>query len=164
MRLFLVRHGMAIDRTEAKCPPEAERYLTPEGVEKTKRAAEGVEALGVSADLLVSSLYLRAVQTAEIFAEALGFPKEKILRMDALLPGADPELLFRELTKQKQAKSVFCFGHAPHLDEALALAIGVKHAFTTLKKAGVACLELEQLSPPAGKLLWLCPPKILRRL
>ena len=164
MRLYLVRHGLSIDRTEPKCPPEAERYLTPEGVEKTKRAAEGVEALGASADLMVSSSYLRAVQTAEIFAEALGFPKEKILRMDALLPGADPELLFGELAKHKQAKSVFCFGHAPHLDEALALVIGVKHAFTSLKKAGVVCLELGQLSPPTGKLLWLCPPKILRRL
>lgn len=164
MLLYLVRHGIAVDRPDPKCPPEAERYLTPEGVEKTKQVAEGVETLGLSADLLISSPYVRALQTAEIFAAALSLPKEKILTTEALLPGADPEGIFRELAKQKQAKNVFCFGHAPHVDAALALAIGALHPFTSLKKAGVACLELRQVSPPAGKLLWLSPPKILRRL
>jgi phosphohistidine phosphatase len=164
MRLYLVRHGLAVDRADPKCPSEAERHLTPEGVEKTKRAAGGMSALGISGDSFISSPYLRALQTAEIFADALGFPTEKILRTEVLLPGANPELFFRELAKQKQAKEAFCFGHAPHLDEAIALALGVKHPVTALKKAGVACLELEQVSPPAGRIVWLCPPKILRRL
>jgi phosphohistidine phosphatase len=164
MRLYLVRHGPAVDRTDPKCPSEAERRLTPEGVEKTKRAADGMSALGISGDLFVSSPYLRALQTAEIFADSLGFPAEKILRTEALLPGANPEILFRELARQKQVKETFCFGHAPHLDEAFAFALGVGHPITSLKKAGVACLDLEQISPPAGRIVWLCPPKILRRL
>jgi len=164
MRLYLVRHGLAVDRTDPKCPSEAERHLTPEGVEKTKRVAEGMSALGISGDVFISSPYLRALQTAEIFADALGFPTEKILRTEALLPGANPEMLFRELVKLKEAKETFCFGHAPHLDEALAFALGVRHAITALKKAGVACLDLEQVSPPAARIVWLCPPKILRRL
>ncbi len=164
MRLYLVRHGIAIDRTDPECPSEAERHLTPEGIEKTEGVAKGVAKLAASADLLVSSPYLRALQTAEIFAAALGYSKEKILHTEALLPGSDPALLFRELAKQKDAAEVLCFGHAPHLDEAVALALGAKQLVTALKKAGVACLDLERVSPPGGILLWLCPPKILRRM
>ncbi len=126
--------------------------------------AKGVAKLVASADALMSSPLVRAVQTAEIFAAALGYAKEKIVRTDALLPGSDAVVLFRELAKQKDGEEVFCFGHAPQLDEAVAFALGAKQLLTALKKAGVACLELERVSPPSGILLWLCPPKILRRL
>ncbi len=40
MQLYIVRHGIAIDREDPKCPPEAERYLTEEGIEKTKQVAK----------------------------------------------------------------------------------------------------------------------------
>ena len=33
MRIYVVRHGAAIDRDDPKCPPEAERYLTLAGIE-----------------------------------------------------------------------------------------------------------------------------------
>ena len=163
MDLYIVRHGLAIDREDPKSPPEAERYLTEEGIEKTNQVAKGVAALGVSADLLVSSPYVRAMQTAEIFAAALEYPKQKIRQSEALLPGAEPSAFFRELAKDKQSSAVFCFGHAPHLDELIATALGLKQPITSLKKAGVALLELKRLSPPSGKLIWLATPKLLRK-
>src|ERR1700682_1791272 len=164
MDLYIVRHGIAIDREDPKSPPEAERYLTEEGIEKTNQVAKGVAALGVSADLLVSSPYVRAMQTAEIFAAALEYPKQKIRQSEALLPGAEPSAFFRELAKDKQSSAVFCFGHAPHLDELIATALGLKQPITSLKKAGVALLELKRLSPPSGKLIWLATPKLLRKV
>ena len=163
MQLYIVRHGIAIDREDPKSPPEAERYLTEEGIEKTKQVAKGVAALGISADLLVSSPYVRAMQTAEIFASALEYAKQKISKSEALLPGAEPGAFFRELVKQKDASSVFCFGHAPHVDEWLATAVGVKHPITEMKKAGVALVELKRVSPPSGQLIWLITPKLLRK-
>ncbi len=163
MQLFIVRHGLAIDREDPKCPPDPERYLTEEGVRKTKEVARGVVALGITADLLLSSPYVRAVQTAEIFAEVLVYPKQKIRRSDLLLPGAEPSLFFRELARDKKSSAVFCFGHAPHLDDLIATALGSKHHVTSLKKAGAALIELRRLSPPSGQLVWLAPPKLLRR-
>ncbi len=163
MQLFIVRHGLAIDREDPKCPPDPERYLTEEGVRKTKEVARGVVALGITADLLLSSPYVRAVQTAEIFAEVLEYPKQKIRRSDLLLPGAEPSLFFRELARDKKSSAVFCFGHAPHLDDLIATALGSKHHVTSLKKAGAALIELRRLSPPSGQLVWLAPPKLLRR-
>jgi len=107
MKLYIVRHGIAIDRDDPKCPSDPGRYLTEEGVEKTQQAAKGVAGLGVSADLFLTSPYVRAAQTAEIFASALEYSKQRIRRTDLLLPGAEPSQLFRELVKQKQASTVF---------------------------------------------------------
>jgi len=163
MDLYIVRHGIAIDREDPKCPPDPERYLTEEGLEKTKQVAKGVAALGITPDLLISSPYVRAIQTAEIFAAALDYSKQKIHRTDVLLPGAEPSLLFRELAKDKQSSCVFVFGHAPQLDEIIAAAFGAKRNFTSLKKAGVAALNLKRISPPSAELLWLATPRLVRR-
>ena len=46
MQLFIVRHGIAIDREDPKCPPDPERFLTQEGIEKTKQVAKGVAEIG----------------------------------------------------------------------------------------------------------------------
>ena len=163
MQLYIVRHGIAIDREDPKCPADPERYLTEEGVEKTKQVARALAALGATADLLFSSPYVRAMQTAEIFAGALEYAKKKIRRTDLLLPGGEPSMLFRELAKDKQSLSVFLFGHAPQLDDVIATALRSKHHLTSLKKAGVALIELKRISPPSGELLWLAPPKLLRK-
>jgi phosphohistidine phosphatase len=163
MQLYIVRHGIAVDREDPKCPPDPDRYLTEEGVEKTKQVAAGVAAMGVTADLIFTSPYVRAAQTAEIFAAALEYPKPKIRRTDLLLPGAEPSLLFRDLAKERQASSVFLFGHAPQLDDIIATALGSKRHLTALKKAGVALVELKRVSPPMAALVWLATPKLLRK-
>lgn len=163
MQLYIVRHGIAIDREDPQCPAEAERYLTEEGVEKTKQVAKGVAALGVTGDLLITSPYVRAAQTAEIFADALDYARQKIRRNEMLLPGSEPTLLFRELAREKPASTVFLFGHAPHLDDVIAVALGSKKHLTSLKKAGVALIELKRIFPPMGVLAWLATPKMLRR-
>jgi phosphohistidine phosphatase len=163
MQLYIVRHGIAIDREDPKCPPDPERYLTEEGVEKTAQVAKGMAALGIAGDLFLTSPYVRAVQTAEIFANALDYVKQKIRRTDLLLPGAEPSHIFRELARDKQASSVFLFGHAPQLDDMMATALGSKKHLTALKKAGVALVELKRVSPPMGMLVWLAIPKLLRR-
>jgi phosphohistidine phosphatase len=163
MQLYIVRHGIAIDRDDPKCPSEAERYLTEEGVEKTKQVAKGIAALEVHADLMISSPYVRAMQTATIFASALDYPKQKIRTTDSLLPGAEPGAFLRELAREKNASVVFCFGHAPHVDALLAACVGAQHHITSLKKAGVAFVELRRLSPPSGQLVWLATPKLIRK-
>src|ERR1700759_2552315 len=109
MDLYIVRHGIAIDREDPKCPPDPEPYLAEEGIEKTKQVAKGVAALGIRADLMICSPYVRAMQTADVFAGALDYSKQKIRRSDLLLPGSDPSMLFKDLAKDKQSSSVFLF-------------------------------------------------------
>jgi phosphohistidine phosphatase len=163
MELYIVRHGIAIDREDPKSPPDPDRFLTEEGIEKTKQVAKGVAALGVEPDLLITSPYIRALQTAELFAAALDYPKQEIRRSDLLLPGTEAILFYKELAKDKDSAIVMCFGHAPQLDDLLATGLGSKHHVTSLKKSGIAALALKRISPPSGELLWLATPKLLRK-
>ncbi|MGB7437560.1 MAG: histidine phosphatase family protein, partial [Candidatus Acidiferrum sp.] len=66
MQLYIVRHGVAIDREDPKCPADPDRFLTDEGIEKTRLAAEGVAEIAAVPDLILTSPYVRAVQTAEL--------------------------------------------------------------------------------------------------
>lgn len=163
MDLYIVRHGIAIDREDPKSPPEAERFLTDEGIEKTRQVAKSLAALGLHADLMVSSPYVRAMQTAAIFAKALDYSEQKIRQSESLLPGADAALILRELAREKNAASVFCFGHAPHVDSLLAATVGAQRHIASMKKAGVAFVELKRVSPPSGQLVWLATPKLFRK-
>jgi phosphohistidine phosphatase len=163
MRLYLVRHGVAVDRNDPDSPKDTERPLTPKGMKRTQAAALGLVALDVKPEVVLTSPWLRAVQTAEILCEVLGFSENKIIRMDALKGTSNPTDLFRELAKLK-AKDVICVGHEPHLHQTIGLVVHSSGPITELKKAGVACLELERISPPQGKLLALYPAKTLRLL
>lgn len=163
MRLVLFRHGIAINREDPDCPAEAERFLTDKGIQRTLAAARGLKALGVNPQVVLSSPMVRARQTAQIAAQALGFPEKEIQNTGALLWDAPPAALFRELAKLK-AEEVLCAGHAPHLDEALAFGLGAAHPFTQLKKAGAACLEITPGPSPGGVLLWLATSRQLRLL
>src|SRR5271167_4521086 len=163
MELYIVRHGIAVDREDPNCPADPERFLTEEGIEKSRQVAKGVAEIASIPDLILTSPYLRAAQTAELFAGVLEYAKQKIHKSDLLLPGAEPLQLFRELAKDKDLSTVFIFGHAPHLDDLLATAIGTKHHISSLKKAGVALVELKRMVPPSGELVWLATPKLLRK-
>jgi phosphohistidine phosphatase len=162
MILYLVRHGIAIDRTDPKSPAEADRPLTAEGVRKTRSAALGLREMEAKPDALITSPYVRAAQTAEIFAEALGFALDKIRVSETLKPAENPADIVKELQRLKPKEAVCC-GHAPHLDATIAYLCGARVPFTEIKKAGVACLE-HVAAHGKWTLLWLANPKTLRKL
>ena len=163
MRLYLVRHGVAVDREDPNCPPDTERPLTPKGMKKSHAAALGLFALGRKARC-------RADQPVA----ARRANRRNLLRSDGLFLQQDhplgrlkgtstPAELLRELAKMK-AKEVMCFGHEPHLHLVIGQILHTSARITELKKAGVACLDLERISPPHGQLVALYPPKTLRLL
>src|SRR5271170_4449656 len=162
MILYLIRHGIAVDRTDPKAPAEAERPLTARGVQKTRSAGLGLRALGAKPDVMITSPFVRAAQTAEIFAEALGFPLDKIRVSESLKPAENPADIIKELQRLKP-KEAICCGHAPHLDATIAYMCGARVPFTEIKKAGVACLE-HVAAHGKWTLLWLANPKTLRKL
>jgi phosphohistidine phosphatase len=131
-------------------------------VQKTRAAALGLQALNVKPDVLITSPYVRAAQTAEIFAETLGFPPQKIRAHEALKPAGNPADIVKEVIRLR-AKEVMCFGHAPQLDLMIAHVTGAHGVFTALKKAGVACLE-HTAGQGRWEILWILTPKMLRQL
>jgi phosphohistidine phosphatase len=163
MQLYLIRHGIAVDRDDPRCPPDTERPLTPKGIKRSRAAALGLRALGVKPNAVLTSPWLRALQTAELFCAALSYPSKKIVRTDALKGTSSPSDLLRELQLMK-AKVVLCFGHEPHLHLVIGHILRTSAKITELKKAGVALLELERASPAQGRLLALYPASSLRLL
>src|SRR6202020_3116131 len=97
MILYLVRHGIAVDPNDPKSPAEPERPLTAKGVQKTRAAALGLKELKVKPDVLITSPYVRAAQTAEIFAEALGFSPQKIRTHEAWTPYGNPANITKQI-------------------------------------------------------------------
>ena len=163
MHLYLIRHGIAVDREDPNCPADPERPLTPKGMKRSRAAALGLRALDVKPDVVLTSPWLRAAQTAEIFCETIGYPSKKITSTDALKGTSAPNDLMRELQLVK-ADIVFCFGHEPHLHQVIGYVLHSHAKITELKKAGIAVLDLERFAPPHGKLLALYPPSTLRLL
>jgi len=158
MRLILFRHGIAVDRADPTCPPDPDRPLTAKGVRRTAAAAAGLARLEEPPDVVLTSPYLRARQTAEIATRLTGGPAPRVT--SALEPGAPPSGVL-ELAHDIGASTVLCAGHAPNLDEVLAAALDRPGAFTQLKKAGAAAVEV---GPAGGVLLWMLPPRVLRAL
>ncbi|MGB7172139.1 MAG: histidine phosphatase family protein [Candidatus Acidiferrales bacterium] len=163
MKLFLMRHGIAIDRTDPACPPEADRFLTPRGIAKTEAAARGLRTIGIKPSLILTSPLLRAVQTAEIVCEVLGYPVKKLRHTEALKPESKPADLFDEISALS-ANEILCVGHAPNLDLVIALGVGSHSAVTALKKAGCASLDMESFSPMRGSIVSVYLPRTLRLL
>lgn len=163
MRLVIFRHGIAQDRDDPKSPPDPERRLTPEGIQKTRAAARGLRALEAVPDAVLTSPFRRARETADLVVSALRL-KLTVQVTDALLPDAEPQALLKALAKLKDADTALVTGHAPHVDEFLARSLGCPGPVTELKKAGAACLEVNPHSARRARLVWLLEPKALRAL
>lgn len=164
MWIHLLRHGIAIDRDDPACPTDPERFLTDQGKARTKAVARGLARLEVEIDVVLSSPYVRALQTAEIARRVLA-PEAPLSTTDALVPHADPAAL-GEALREHAGSNLLCVGHAPQLDRLLAWLVGVDEPFTALKKAGLASLEVRRgtAGRRSARLVALYPPAVLRKL
>lgn len=161
--IHLLRHGIAIDRDDPACPTDPERFLTDKGKTKTSAAARGAKEIGITADLLLCSPYLRAQQTADIAVTELRLGKVRRVDTDALLPMAEPQELL-EVLRGHSAEHVLCVGHAPNLDRLVAHLVGSDDPFTRLKKASFAAVSMTTVARGGGHLYGLYSPAVLRKL
>src|ERR1700687_3575860 len=75
MELYFMRHGIAADRGDPDFPDDRERPLTGEGKKKVRGISSGMKSLGLSFDLIFTSPYPRASETAAIVAKVFGMQK-----------------------------------------------------------------------------------------
>ncbi|TNF31122.1 MAG: hypothetical protein EP329_12835 [Deltaproteobacteria bacterium] len=161
-QLVLMRHGTAVDRGDPLCPADADRPLTVRAASRAKLSARALRTLGVTPQLILSSPYLRAMQTAKIVAAELSIPKKRIRASEALAPEASPADLWSEV-RAAGRDLILCVGHGPGLDALLAELLGTPARAMWLKKGGAAAVELSlEGDAVTGKLEWLLPPRLLR--
>jgi phosphohistidine phosphatase len=148
MLIYLVRHSRAI----AGGPgiTDEVRYLTEQG----RMLARAVgRALGAASrpDRLLSSPLVRAVQTAELIAQEIGFAGE-VQILASLSPGGAPEATARHLGT---AASVALVGHEPTISDLGAL-LTSRPAFPPSRPAQVSLIE-------DGRPIWTLNPETLQR-
>lgn len=165
MKLYLLRHGIAVDRGTPGFERDADRTLTPEGRERMEQEAQGMAALGLKWDRILTSPYLRARETAEIVAQKLGCP-ERLEVCEALVPGGSRKDLFKRLQKCEADEQILLVGHEPDLSELIGELIAADpDVAIDFKKGSLACLALDRPSRPETACLeWLLTPKLLRLL
>ena len=76
MNLYLLRHGIAVEPGTPGCEKDSERPLTPKGKRQLRQIAAAMKKMDLRFDLILSSPFLRARQTAEIIAESLTLKKQ----------------------------------------------------------------------------------------
>jgi phosphohistidine phosphatase len=166
MRISLVRHGIAIDRGTPGYDDDSQRPLTAKGERRMRRAAEGMLVLGLAPDLLLSSPYRRAQQTADVVAQVLKIADGPRLSA-ALAPGGDPRRLIEELqSADRTSQDIMLVGHEPYLSRVIStLLTGNPNLPVVMRKGGLCALELDTLRfGRCAQLLWLLTPRQLRRL
>jgi phosphohistidine phosphatase len=164
MNLFLLRHGLAVERGARGFANDFDRPLTPKG---RRQLCQSRAALKKSKpDLILSSPLVRAQQTAEIVAAELKW-KKPVRFSDALKPGGKVKKLVAELKRvNPPPENVLLVGHEPDLSGLISrLTTGGDDLRLDFKKGGLAKLEIEKLRPgKCAALAWLLTPKQMKRM
>lgn len=165
MDLYIIRHAIAVDEATADYE-DSERPLTDKGRKKMRQIAKGLRTLGVELDLILSSPYVRARETAEILADVFKM-RDRILFSDNLIPLQRPELLVSEINEKHHVDSLALVGHEPHLSSLIGQLVSENSKIEiTLKKGGVCYLTADNLHDQdhPATLEWLLTPRILMEI
>ena len=161
-RLYLVRHAIAAERG-AKWPDDTKRPLTHKGRARMRQAVQGLDALGATIDLVLTSPLVRAQQTAAILAEELDSAPD-VAVLDVLAPDHRPLDVATALGSQPRPKSVALVGHEPDMGELAAWLIGAKEPLP-FRKGGICLIEAPVLPPGRNcALIWFATPRMLREM
>ncbi len=162
MKLYLVRHATAVDRTGGLIRTDAERPLTDGGKKEAQMVARSLCRLGIKADAFLYSPLVRARQTAEIFAETFA-RKDSLHLCEPLAPGGTASDLYKQLKQLRRANELFLFGHEPDMSRlAQTLLWAGPELYMPFKKAGVCRIDIADEPPTApGTLKWFISPKIV---
>ena len=139
---------------------DADRPLIPKGERRLRSVAAAMKKLELSFDLILSSPFVRAKQTAEIVASELKL-KKRIEFFDGLVPGGNPKALIHALNELNPApENVLLVGHEPYLSRLISLLVsGHADAVIEMKKGGLCRLEVVELRHgQCARLAWLLTP------
>ena len=165
MNLYVIRHAIAVDEGTSEYESDSERPLTDKGRKKMRQIAKALRNLGVEFDLILSSPYVRARETAEILADVFKM-KKKLDFSDNLIPLGNPELLITEVNEKYSVNSLAVVGHEPHLSTLVGLLVAENAKIdVTLKKGAVCYLSADDLHQEhRATLEWLLTPRILMEI
>ena len=158
MELYILRHGIAEDARAGS--PDSARELTDEGREKVAAVARMARRAGVEPSLIMSSPYIRAVQTAKAAADEFGYSGH-LLKTEALVPFGTAKGVWDELRDHASESSVLLAGHEPLLSLLVAHLLASPAMQVEMKKATLVRIDLSAASAaPKGALRWMITARL----
>jgi phosphohistidine phosphatase len=154
-RVYFIRHGKAEDFGPSGA--DEDRRLTPDGKREVAAVAKHLRRLDEKISIVLSSPLRRAVETAEIFAEALGVKAE-------IVPELDPPVSAQKIlnfVKRREEHRIVLVGHEPGFGQTIARWLEAHAQALPMKKAAIARLDVpeEGEGGPIG-LAWMAPPDL----
>ena len=165
MEMYVLRHAIAVPHGAPGYEKDSERPLTEKGAKKMDRIARVLNRLGIECDVILTSPFPRALQTAEIVAKELGAMKSLVLT-DHLAVGGDPERLIAEMqANHSAADRIMIVGHEPYLSLLTSVLLtGHSDLDIIMKKGGIAKLRIGELTyGRCATLEWLLTPSSIIR-
>ena len=136
IRVYLVRHGIALDHEDRGALADGDRPLTAKGRLRFRRTARALARLNEPPQFIFTSPLARAVQTAEILAAALKMDEVAVL--EELRPEGPIGKLLSEVGRQvKDGQSVALVGHDPQMSQLVA-------ALGDVPRADVPCIDFRK--------------------
>jgi phosphohistidine phosphatase len=135
MAYYFVQHGIALAKEQ-----DIERPLSPEGRVGVLSVVKHLKQCNISLNTICHSGKMRALQTAEIFAETLAV--ENVVALDGMNPADDVETFASTL----EDEDVMYIGHLPHIAKLVSyLVTGDENsAVVKFSNAVVVCIERDE--------------------
>ena len=157
MQVHLLRHGTAEDIRAGGS--DFERKLTPGGREEVRHTIEMARP-AIAPTLILCSPFARAIQTAEIAATVAG-STVKIVRTEALVPTARPDLVWQEIRSRPDELQILLAGHEPLLSQLTAYLLNCPTLQVDMRKATLVRIDIDRFGgKPCGVLKWVLPPDL----
>jgi len=135
VKIFLIRHGHAVD--EDRQLSDSERFLSRKGRKSVREVGRALRRASVTFDAVLTSPLVRAVQTAELLGEQLGY--EGVIEVvPSLQPMGPIEAAQQEILQR--SRHIAVVGHEPSISALCGILCGRGH-FPPLRKAQVVCLS-----------------------
>ena len=166
MDLFLLRHGIAVDRGTPGFEDDSLRPLTPKGATRIHRIAQAAKAMRLKFDLILSSPYLRAQQTAHTFASFYGIEERLRLTANLVSQESGAALVGEIHETYGDALSILLVGHEPYLSSLTSMLLtGDENQVLVFKKGGLCKLSVDELYyGRCATLEWLITPRQMLNL
>lgn len=148
MKVLLIRHAHAVP--EGPALVDDHRHLSESGRAVARAVGGALRAHGVELDGLFTSPLVRAVQTAELVAHALGFALE-VRTLAGLSPGFPPQVVAQRLSAL--GSSIALVGHEPGISALGAVLVG-RPSFPSFRPGQVSLIE-------QGEPRWTLNPQTL---
>lgn len=155
MHLLLLRHADAISSART----DDLRPLSDKGRQQARRVAHFCKDRKLMPDLILSSPFLRTEETAQIVAKEL---ECEMVLSAFLASGMMPTAALEELRAYMRFNCVLLVGHEPDLSSLASTLLGSANGSAIrMRKATLAGMTIETLTPGSAQLEFLIPVKLM---